>query len=312
MPSSDIYLYNRPQASGNRGIACIAFALVDGRGNAVGNLSWPRPASSSNLNNSVDGHDHHKLSDPPVLEDLDHFIKTIRYVKDVNSKRPGNPVTSHLNPSQDLLTVFIQTGPVALLEFRIWERGHINRDTLNNKLEAALGHALWDVVLEYHLLPFPLCVAPEALGAEDSTIGSQSLPCSEPTTPVRSQSFRGSMAEARGDGFAGDSAAGDEDMMTDPRSRSVSFSGLPPHRAINCSADSAQPSSGTSGFCSPFSFQVHGTFGIDVEPKWKMRHMSGTHIRSERPLSPLSIVQVSRRLTSLSCHFLVRSSSGSC
>ena len=51
-------------------------------------------------------------------------------------------------------------GPVALLEFRIWERGHINPETLSAKLEAAVGHALWDVVLEYRLLPFPLCTLP--------------------------------------------------------------------------------------------------------------------------------------------------------
>ena len=40
-PSSDLYLYNRPQASGNRGIACVAFALVDDRGNPVNRLNWP-------------------------------------------------------------------------------------------------------------------------------------------------------------------------------------------------------------------------------------------------------------------------------
>lgn len=70
---------------------------------------------------------------------------------------------------------------MALLEFRIWERGHINMETLSGKLEAAISHALWDVVLEYRLLPFPLCCA----APSDNVNNSQSLPCSEPTTPVR-------------------------------------------------------------------------------------------------------------------------------
>ena len=39
----------------------------------------------------------------------------------------------------------------------IWERGHINLDVLKEKLEWAIQHAFWDVVLEYRLLPFPLC-----------------------------------------------------------------------------------------------------------------------------------------------------------
>ena len=57
-------------------------------------------------------------------------------------------------------------------------------DTLRDKLEAAIGHSLWDVALEYRLLPFPLCSAVDQAESLDNTI-SQSLPCSEPTTPVR-------------------------------------------------------------------------------------------------------------------------------
>lgn len=68
------------------------------------------------------------------------------------------------------------------MEFRIWERGHINLETLKEKLEDAIGHALWDLVLEYRLLPFPLCTMESSC---DPTTSSHSLPCSEPTTPVR-------------------------------------------------------------------------------------------------------------------------------
>lgn len=77
-PTSDVYLYNRPQASGNRGIACIAFALVDGRGNPVSQLSWPRPISATHSDNN-----------DSTLDDFQQFIKTSLYEKDLKSKRPG-------------------------------------------------------------------------------------------------------------------------------------------------------------------------------------------------------------------------------
>lgn len=72
---------------------------------------------------------------------------------------------------------------MALLEFRIWGRGHINPETLKEKLESSIKHALWDVVLEYRLLPFPLCMSSD----QESVISGQvdGLPCSEPTTPIR-------------------------------------------------------------------------------------------------------------------------------
>lgn len=153
VPSSDVYLYNRPQASGNRGIACIALALVDGRGNVVNQLNWPRPISATQG-------DHPELS----CEHFEQFIQTSIYEKDATSKRPG---------------------PVALIEFRVWERGHVNLDMLKEKLEEAIKHALWDVVLEYRLLPFPLCKLPPSAEQGKDGASPQSLPCSEPTTPVR-------------------------------------------------------------------------------------------------------------------------------
>ena len=155
VPSSDVYLYNRPQASGNRGIACIAFALVDGQGNPASQLHWPRPINYAKSD----------VLGPSSFADFEEFIRTNLYVK-ASTDRKG-------------------PGPVAVMEFRIWERGHINVDMLREKLESAIQHALWDVVLEYQLLPFPLC----GLTDTDGSIASQSLPdglpCSEPTTPVR-------------------------------------------------------------------------------------------------------------------------------
>lgn len=153
-PSSDVYLYNRPQASGNRGIACIAFVLVDGQGNPVGQLDWPRPINSVKLD----------ILGQSAFEEFEDFIVTNRYEKAVDRKRPG---------------------PMAVMEFRIWERGHINVDMLREKLESAIQHALWDVVLEYRLLPFPLCTLADIDGSVASQNLGDGLPCSEPTTPVR-------------------------------------------------------------------------------------------------------------------------------
>ncbi|EFX64124.1 hypothetical protein DAPPUDRAFT_267006 [Daphnia pulex] len=52
-PSSDVYLYNRPQGSGNRGIVCISFSLVDGQGSPVNNLAWPRPITAVKTDGGV-------------------------------------------------------------------------------------------------------------------------------------------------------------------------------------------------------------------------------------------------------------------
>ena len=154
-PTSDVYLYNRPQGSGNRGIACIAFALVDGQGNPVSNLEWPRPITFVKMDGGVG---------PSSLNDFDEFISTNLFEKAPERKGPG---------------------PMAVMEFRIWERGHINLDVLKEKLESAIQHALWDVVLEYRLLPFPLCAMTDQDGMVVPQSMAEGLPCSEPTTPVR-------------------------------------------------------------------------------------------------------------------------------
>ena len=159
-PSSDVYLYNRPQASGNRGIACMAFTIVDGLGNPVGQLEWPRPRTAV----KSDGLLSPELSS---LENFNDFILTGLYEKSADTRKS-------------------RPGPMAVMEFRIWERGHINVDVLREKLESAIQHALWDVVLEYRLLPYPLCarfVQTDGIPAVQPQ--GDGLPCSEPTTPVR-------------------------------------------------------------------------------------------------------------------------------
>lgn len=79
-PNSDVYLYNRPQAAGNRGIACIAFAIVDGRGNAVLQMNWPRPVAKTDPGDMLS------------VGDFESFIQTNLYEADrepSNKKRPG-------------------------------------------------------------------------------------------------------------------------------------------------------------------------------------------------------------------------------
>uniref|UniRef100_A0A0N7ZXW0 Protein SZT2 n=1 Tax=Daphnia magna TaxID=35525 RepID=A0A0N7ZXW0_9CRUS len=233
-PTSDVYLYNRPQASGNRGIACIAFALVDGVGNPVSQLEWPRPATAVKMDGGIG---------PSSLSEFEEFIRADLCVKATDRKGPG---------------------PMAAMEFRIWERGHVNEDTLREKLELAIQHALWDVVLEYRLLPFPLCAVTDQNGVLVPQNLGDGLPCSEPTTPVRRkwQLIQPIVHE--------------EDIPVDPRSRSVSFSGLPPNR-----------SGVASGTTNPLATSSA------IDPKWKVRHTSGTSsISIERPLSPVTSIQL--------------------
>ena len=43
-------------------------------------------------------------------------------------------------------------------------------------------------------------------------------------------------------------------------------------------------------------FQIFDSIDFDIEPKWKMRHTSGTsNANRERPLSPVSILQVRQK-----------------
>ena len=44
------------------------------------------------------------------------------------------------------------------MRFDIWEQGNVSPLQLSDKLQAALRHALCDVVMELRILPHPLCV----------------------------------------------------------------------------------------------------------------------------------------------------------
>ena len=60
-------------------------------------------------------------------------------------------------------------GPVALLEFRIWKQGRVNCESLTQKLQASVRHAIWDLLMEFHLLTAPLGVLCPSTGHTSPT-----------------------------------------------------------------------------------------------------------------------------------------------
>lgn len=58
---------------------------------------------------------------------------------------------------------YLPTGPTALVQFRVWERGSADLDTLNEKLIGAMKHALNDVIMEYYFLTSSICLVPHQL-----------------------------------------------------------------------------------------------------------------------------------------------------
>lgn len=72
----------------------------------------------------------------------------------------------------------VSLGPMALVQFQIWEKGIVDIKQLGEKLGSALRHALWDLVMEYRLLTAPIAEMPHV---EESHVV-----CSEPSTPLKS------------------------------------------------------------------------------------------------------------------------------
>ncbi|PKU46462.1 protein szt2 [Limosa lapponica baueri] len=132
IPDQDLYLYNKPggQGTGGKGIACIALTFVDEHGNPTSLPHGERP-------------DPLKLpcSSPIVrlLQDADFESLTA--------------VSKH-QPEADTL----HSEPCVLVRLDIWEKGNISLLQLSEKLRGALRHALCDAIMEFLVLPAPLCV----------------------------------------------------------------------------------------------------------------------------------------------------------
>ncbi|XP_018338951.1 PREDICTED: protein SZT2-like [Trachymyrmex septentrionalis] len=117
---SDIFLYNQSHSSGSKGIACIALAITDGKGESA--------TYSNDLND--------ESSFPKLLrvENFESIVSTNIY--DYKSDSKPNAQT--------------------LIEFRIWKQGRVNLESLILKLSSAVKHGIWDLVTEYNLLATPL------------------------------------------------------------------------------------------------------------------------------------------------------------
>ncbi|KAK7862806.1 hypothetical protein R5R35_004159 [Gryllus longicercus] len=119
---SDLFLYNQTPACGNRGIACIALAVVDSPGNLVQYSHYPKPFTCA-------------YKESMCKEDFASLTSASTYIPDENTIEPD---------------------PAALVEFRIWKQGRVNMEYLTQKLCAAVRHSTWDLLTEFCLLTAPL------------------------------------------------------------------------------------------------------------------------------------------------------------
>ncbi|XP_066547973.1 SZT2 subunit of KICSTOR complex isoform X3 [Amia ocellicauda] len=169
LPDSEIYLYNKPGGQGTggkgtmselvqhlfppsqfQGIACIAQSFVDAHGcpllaSALECAELPRWDCSAT----------------PLQPDQFESLIT---VNKVDSDSP-------------------ETGVLTRVRFDVWEQGNVSPLQLTEKLRSALRHALCDVIMEFRVLPHPLCVdafCPLSASAQtEMTNGHLSKPQSE-------------------------------------------------------------------------------------------------------------------------------------
>ncbi|XP_074859546.1 KICSTOR complex protein SZT2 isoform X5 [Carettochelys insculpta] len=136
-PDLDLYLYNKPggQGTGGKGIACIALSFVDEHGSPLSLACWER-AGPLKLPPSPPGTD--------LLQDTDFESLT------AVTRHQAEPGSLH-------------SAARVLVRLDVWEKGNISPLQLSEKLRSAVRHALCDAVMEFRVLPAPLCV--EAAGS---------------------------------------------------------------------------------------------------------------------------------------------------
>ncbi|XP_051481752.1 KICSTOR complex protein SZT2 isoform X6 [Apus apus] len=142
IPDQDLYLYNKPggQGTGGKGIACIALTFVDEHGSPTLLPHGERPDPLKlPLSSPIMG----------LLQDTDFESLT---------------AVSRHQPEAGTLP----SEPCVLVRLDIWEKGNISLLQLSEKLRGALRHALCDAIMEFLVLPAPLCVETTCpLGAMD-------------------------------------------------------------------------------------------------------------------------------------------------
>ncbi|ELT88148.1 hypothetical protein CAPTEDRAFT_222074 [Capitella teleta] len=146
VPEEDIFLYNRSQQAGGKvggsSIACVLLSFVDGCGNPVVLLSSPKPSPSA----------YKEPLDAAMFDSLVHVDPFVE-----KGRGPG---------------------PMALVQFCIWERGQVDLDQLCELLKQAMRHAVCDVITEFRMLTVPLCKVPphSARGIESPLPSAPSSP----------------------------------------------------------------------------------------------------------------------------------------
>nr|XP_027235247.1 uncharacterized protein LOC113826545 [Penaeus vannamei] len=173
----NIFLFVRPRMSAAKGIACIAFSIVDGSSNTVQHISCPRPS-------------------PDAYQEIfsKHDFEALTQTQEYQPSPTKSP------------------GPMAMLQFKVWESGRVDLDEIRRYLVDSICHALWDVNTEYRLLTAPIMptLAPQMHGT----------PASEPTTPKK---------DTHGEALRSVSLLETGAHPVEDRMRSISISGVPPH-----------------------------------------------------------------------------------
>uniref|UniRef100_A0A8C3F5R6 SZT2 subunit of KICSTOR complex n=1 Tax=Chrysemys picta bellii TaxID=8478 RepID=A0A8C3F5R6_CHRPI len=147
------------QGSGWVGIACIALSFVDERDSPLSLAHWER-SSSLKLPPSPPGTD--------LLQDAD-FESLTAVSSSGDSPLPAAACT--------------------LVRLDVWEKGNISPLQLSEKLRSAVRHALCDAVMEFRVLPAPLCVE-AACPLEELGSGAPSSSSGEPVTPTNKMGRR--------------------------------------------------------------------------------------------------------------------------
>ena len=143
---ADVFIHNdHNEKGGKNGIACLAMSIVDGKGNFFCPCSHPKPVSSL-------------TSSPLDISDLTELIQSELYPEEGDPRTPG-------------------PGPMALIQFKVWESGRVDKSKLKSHLKNAITQSLWDVVTEFKLLTEPICTGdPEE---EVQTDTRKDLNCSD-------------------------------------------------------------------------------------------------------------------------------------
>ncbi|KAG1670338.1 KICSTOR complex protein SZT2 [Nymphon striatum] len=142
----DVFLHTRPFHSGSRGIACLVLSIIDNQGQKMHINESVKPTSAQFKPN------------------------------DLQSKFDLITATSLYDSCQIEIKL---PGPMALIQFQVWEKGFAEIENLKIKLCTAIQHSLWDLYMEYRMIIAPLCASTQ----EDEI--PPSYCSSEPSTPLK-------------------------------------------------------------------------------------------------------------------------------